>query len=82
MMADQPSYVAVDGNGDYLQDMQFQYEQPIQHNMNTEMSETFLQPQSQSQPQTQTSTRVPPFRLRHRRAGRFLNNHFTIINNK
>jgi hypothetical protein len=53
MMADQPSYVAVDGTGDYLQDMQFQYEQPIQHNMNTEMSETFLQPQSQPQPQTQ-----------------------------
>ena len=47
MIADQPSYVAVDSNGDYIPDMQFQYEQPMQRNMNAEITEAFLQPQSQ-----------------------------------
>jgi hypothetical protein len=47
MMVDQPSYIAVDGNGEYLQDVSSHYEQPLLQTVNYENTEAFLQPHSQ-----------------------------------
>src|SRR5579859_1561017 len=46
MMDYQPSYVAVDGNGEYIQDISSPYDQHLQQSMNYESTETFLQPHS------------------------------------
>src|ERR1700737_1385934 len=43
LMADQPSYVAMNSNGEYLQEA-WQYEHTVQRSMSYEISETLLQP--------------------------------------